>query len=119
MVLLRAHRWVALVGITLALLATVAPVAAQSGGPTINIGDGAQLSAYKFDPATLEINAGDSVTWANVGSLGHTVTTMDQSFDSGNIDPGGSWSLEFDTLGTFPYICVPHPWMKGTIVVNG
>jgi plastocyanin len=115
--LLRMHCWTALFGLTLAVLTAAGPAAAQSG-PTVNIGDGAQLSDYKFDPPTLQIHVGDSVTWVNAGTQGHTVTTADQSFDSGNVDPGGSWSLEFDTPGTFGYTCTPHPWMKGTIVVS-
>lgn len=73
--------------------------------------------SWGYSPALLTIHVGDSVTWTNVGSLPHTVTADDGSFDSGLLDVGASWTYTFNTPGTFPYHCVPHPWMKGTVVV--
>ena len=32
---------------------------------------------------------------------------------------GGSWSFTFDTAGTYPYFCMVHPWMAGTVIVQG
>ena len=47
----------------------------------------------------------------------HTVTAVDGSFDSGNLDPSEGFSWFFDQPGTFPYTCSLHAWMTGTIVV--
>ena len=63
--------------------------------------------------------AGQTVTWTNTGAQQHTVTADDTSLDSGLIDPGNTFSFEFDTPGIYTYHCTPHPWMKSTITVNG
>jgi len=54
----------------------------------------------------------------------HTITADDGSFDSGMVDPGSSFSMEFDTPGTFQYYCQPHgasggTGMAATIIVDG
>jgi plastocyanin len=47
------------------------------------------------------------------------VTANNRSFDSQNIDTGGqSWTYTAASKGTFPYFCIYHPLMHGTIVVQ-
>jgi nitrite reductase (NO-forming) len=60
---------------------------------------------------------GATVTWTNNDTMAHTVTAADGSFDSGMIQPGGTFSFTFDKPGDFDYACTPHPWMKGRISV--
>jgi nitrite reductase (NO-forming) len=79
--------------------------------------------AESEDPADysvneLEISVGDTVTWTNddVGVV-HTVTAADESFDSGFLAPGESWSHTFTEPGEFEYLCTPHPWMRAEVVV--
>lgn len=67
---------------------------------------------------TLEVAAGATVTWTNNDSTAHTATASDGSWDTGNIDPGASASIVFDTPGTYTYICTYHPNMQGTIIVT-
>jgi plastocyanin len=74
--------------------------------------------SWAYNPQTLTVKAGDQVTWTNTGSLAHTVTADDGSFDSGNLNPGDTWSFTFSKPGTYAYHCAPHPWMKATIVVQ-
>ena len=74
--------------------------------------------SWGYDPASITIHVGDSITWTNTGSLQHSVTADDSSFDSGLFNTGESWNLTFNTAGTFSYHCGPHPWMKGTVVVQ-
>jgi plastocyanin len=71
-----------------------------------------------FQPATVTVKAGQSVTWKNGSKLTHTATGS--GFDSGNIGPGQSWTHTFSKAGTYPYVCVPHQaaGMKGTVVVT-
>ncbi len=42
-----------------------------------------------------------------------------QAFDSGDIPPGGTWSMKFDTENPagYSYHCHPHPWMTGMVHV--
>ena len=83
----------------------------------------------QFVPRDLVIEAGDRVTWRNLGGT-HNVVADDLSFrcaegcdgNGGNGDPSpGGWqvSLDFDTPGTIPYGCEFHVTlgMTGTITV--
>ena len=47
----------------------------------------------------------------------HTVTANDGSFDSGNMNPGGTFTHTFTEAGSFAYICTYHHWMHGTVTV--
>jgi plastocyanin len=70
-----------------------------------------------FEPKTLTIQPGATVTWVNRGQHAHTVT-FDVGRDSGDIAPGGSFSATFPHAGTYQYHCHHHPDMKGTIIVG-
>jgi len=75
-----------------------------------------------FDPAVITVIVGvnNTVTFKNVDNNApdHTVTARDNSFNSGNIKPGGSWTYTFTTPGNFSYYCLYHSWMKGTVIVK-
>ncbi|HZI39565.1 MAG TPA: plastocyanin/azurin family copper-binding protein [Acidimicrobiia bacterium] len=70
-----------------------------------------------FEPATVRLAAGGTVTWRHNGIAPHTVTAEDSSFDSGLLQAGGSFSLRFDRTGTFRYICAFHTQMAGTVEI--
>jgi plastocyanin len=72
---------------------------------------------FAFEPGTVSVPVGATVTWTNTGSRPHTVTADDGSFDSGRLDPGEQFSQTFDQPGTFTYHCGFHPEMQGSIVV--
>jgi plastocyanin len=72
---------------------------------------------FAFEPGTVSVPAGATVTWTNTGSRPHTVTADDGSFDSGRLDPGEQFSQTFDQPGTFTYHCGFHPEMQGTVDV--
>jgi plastocyanin len=76
------------------------------------------VTTWRYDPSSLTISAGTTVTWVNNGSGAVTVTSPDGLFDSETLGSGSSFSYTFDTPGTFRYFCVPHPHMKGTITVR-
>lgn len=83
-----------------------------------------------FDPATITVEAGDTVTWTTTQSIGqqHSVTSgkpgaADQGkvFDSGLglQDNGQSYQFTFTTPGTYDYFCQVHPTqMIGQVVVT-
>jgi plastocyanin/mono/diheme cytochrome c family protein len=105
--------------------ATPIPVAAvptvrapQSYGDTI-VQPTDEPTSWGYSPSSLTVLVGDVVTWTNGGAFQHTVTANDGSFESGLVDSGASFSFTFSTAGTYNYHCAPHPWMTGTIVVQG
>jgi plastocyanin len=91
---------------------------ATPGGDDAAGGTLVPIAAFAFDPASVTVHVGTTVTWTNNDTVPHTVTATDGSFNSGNLNPGESFSFTFDGAGTFDYICNYHPNMTGTIVVN-
>ncbi len=82
---------------------------------------------YVFVPATVTVEVGDTVTWHFSGEP-HTVTSgsgptdprLGTAFDSGLVEPGGTFQVTFTAPGTYRYICLVHidSGMAGTIVVQ-
>jgi plastocyanin len=70
-----------------------------------------------FEPATVRLADGGTVTWRHNGVAPHTVTAEDSSFDSGVLQAGGTFSHRFDRVGTFQYLCAFHPGMAGTVEI--
>lgn len=71
-----------------------------------------------FSPAEITISAGDVVEWTNdeTSAIPHTVTSGNPNdadagdlFDSGFLDPGDSFCLQFNETGSFEYWCEVHP----------
>ena len=84
-------------------------------------------AATAYTPQTMTVAVGTTVTWLNQDTVFHTITSgtsdgklgkADGLFDSGEVQTGESFSQTFDEAGTFPYFCIPHPWMKGTVEVT-
>ncbi len=81
-----------------------------------------------FSQTNLMISAGQTVTWDNGSSEAHTVTsssTSTETFDSGSVAPGGTFTHMFPAAGTYHYYCQfhgidgnPPTGMAGTITVN-
>jgi len=70
---------------------------------SVNITDSA------FDPSVLNITVGDNVTWTNQGSMTHTVTSDGGEFtDSSDLANGDTYTVTFDTAGTYTYHCNYH-----------
>jgi plastocyanin len=76
------------------------------------------ISNFAFQPASLQVAVGTTVTWTNQDSTAHTVTSDTGAFDSGQLAPGATFSQTFMTPGTFAYHCQIHPFMTATIVVS-
>ncbi|MEX2237992.1 MAG: cupredoxin family copper-binding protein [Dehalococcoidia bacterium] len=74
---------------------------------------------FAFDPAALQVNVGDTVTWTNGDSAGHTVTSDDEGiFDSGSLPGSETFEFTFEEAGSFAYHCNIHGGMMGTITVG-
>ena len=94
------------------------PGDALAADSQVSIVQPSDTMSWRYDPASLSITAGSTVTWTNNGSTAVTVTSPDGLFDSETLGPGSSFSYTFDTPGTFRYFCVPYPHMKGVITVS-
>jgi plastocyanin len=74
------------------------------------------IASFAFSPNSITINKGDTVVWTNNDSVKHTATGS--GFDSGLLNNNQSFSFKFNNIGTYNYICTPHPSMKGTVIVK-
>jgi plastocyanin len=88
------------------------PKAIAAAGKSISVAD------FSFTPSSISVDEGDTVTWTNNGPTPHSATANNGSFDTGILQKGRSGSHTFNEAGTFSYFCTPHPFMKGTVVVQ-
>jgi plastocyanin len=86
-----------------------------TGGPGTNQ---VFIQGMAFDPATITVAAGTTITWTNKDAVAHTVTSDANLFDSGSIATNGTFSHTFATAGTFPYHCTIHTYMTGSVTAN-
>lgn len=104
--------WVA----ALALIATACATQGSAGPPPSVEGPAVAVRDYEFEPASLTVEAGATVTWVWEGRASHDV--VGQGFES-NDQSSGTFRHTFDEPGTYPYECTIHPGMEGSIVVKG
>ena len=76
------------------------------------------IANFSFEPATLTIKAGTTVTWVNHDDEPHTATATDKRFNSKTLDNGDRFSQEFKAPGVYNYYCALHPKMTGKIIVK-
>lgn len=100
----------------LALLALVSlillpgPAAGQEESLSVDIRD------FAYNPASLTVAAGSTVTWTNSDSAPHTATGV--AFDTGTLSRGQTGSATFADAGEFAYSCTIHPSIQGVITVQ-
>jgi len=77
-----------------------------------------------FIPNPVTVDLGTIVTWDNTDTAAHTATAGAAAdgpsgvWDSSLIMAGASFSYTTDTVGSFDYFCMVHPWMAGTLIVE-
>ena len=91
----------------------------------ISPGSSSPTNAKYFDPLILNVPVGATVTWKNLDSTLHTVTSGSAEsgkpgtiFDSSYLTGGKTFQHTFSSAGTFDYFCTLHPYMKGQVIVN-
>ena len=93
-----------------------------AGSPTTSGGQDATIQVVMtnrtFDPVTVSIEVGDTVTWTNQDAPKHDVVAENGEFKSSLFDTGGTYSYTFTEAGTYPYHCSIHPGMIGTVIVQ-
>ena len=84
-------RVAALIALTLLVCACHTDVA-----PVVDI-----TTLDQFNPGALTVTTGTHVVWKNVSTTPHTVTS--DSWDSGDLYPGQTWTHTFDSPGRYLY----------------
>ncbi|MGH2754503.1 MAG: cupredoxin domain-containing protein [Actinomycetota bacterium] len=116
--------------------------ACSGGGGSDASGDIDMIEGQRFEPETLTVQAGDTITFVNSSNETHTVTAYEDEipdgaayFASGDfsneeearadlsgglIDPEATYEITLDEPGTYQYFCIPHEGaeMTGEIVVE-
>lgn len=100
------------VAMLLALSAAIVPSAQSSESAVVTI------QGFAFNPGTITVSVGTTITWTNEDAAPHTVTSNDGAFSSGTLGKGQSFVFTFASAGTFNYHCSIHPSMTASIVVT-
>ena len=79
-----------------------------------------QIANFTFEPATVEVSAGTTVSWVNVDDVPHLVVGTDPGspLKSPALDTDDGYSVVLDHPGTYRYFCSLHPHMTGTVIVK-
>lgn len=95
--------------------------AGDGDGDGAGSGQTVSLAGSVFSPTTLNIAAGDTVTFTD--TAGHTVTEGENgtAVEDPIVDEGGGADVmvTFDEPGTYNITCTIHPAMNMTITVEG
>lgn len=95
--------------------AASAPAAADApAGPVVEV----EIRELKFQPAEITVAPGTTVRWVNRDPLAHTATAAG-SWDSGLLEPDATFERTFTAPGRHEYLCTPHPFMTGVVIVEG
>jgi len=78
-----------------------------------------EIMNFAFMPARVEVSPGTRLVWTNEDSDPHTVTTDRPGFTSQALDTGQTYGEVVARAGTYAYHCTIHPFMHGTVVVEG
>ncbi len=77
-----------------------------------------KIDNFSFEPQTLTVPSGTTVTWTNQDDIPHTAASTDGIFKSKVMDTDEKFSYTFTKAGTYPYYCTIHPKMTGKVVVQ-
>jgi plastocyanin len=76
------------------------------------------IANFAFNPATLTVASGTTVTWTNQDDMVHTVTEANRLFSSKGLETGATYAHTFTAPGTYTYFCALHPRMTATVIVQ-
>lgn len=105
----------------LALLLVATGAAAQSPAVVRALDDGSgEGPAYLFDPTSLTVLPGATVRLQNAGQDAHTLShdAPERAFHTGAVPAGGTADVTAPAQpGEYPFVCVFHGGMRGTLRV--
>jgi plastocyanin len=92
---------------------------ASAAAPPAAAGDvEVDIAEFLYEPETVTVATGSTVTWTNRDQAPHTATARDDSFDTGTLKQGDAGDIALDQPGTYEYFCRFHQFMNGTITVE-
>ncbi len=104
-----------------AATATASPAASAPASASAAAADDTvevTIQDFKFEPAEVQVAAGQTVSWTNEDGEPHTVRSEDGSISSAIISGEPFvWTAEGEPGTAIPYICSIHPTMKGTVTI--
>lgn len=113
------------------LVAVLALTACGGGSPTTaaaspsassgHAADTIVINSFAYKPVSLTVAPGATVQVHNEDSVTHTLTDKADPalFNTGDIGPGQTKTFTAPIkAGTYPYICLIHQFMAGTLVVS-
>jgi plastocyanin len=101
--------------------------------PSVNVAESGQATGaevvinmidFEYSLPSLTIPEGTAVRFVNDGPSKHSATADDGNFDSGLLNKGGEFTINFDEAGFVPYFCILHgtkgnTGMAGSVTVVG
>lgn len=126
------------IGVLVAAAPLLGGLAGCSGGGGHEV---SMARGHRFDPETIAVAVGETVTWTSDSGDAHTVTAAGplppgaSFFSSGGfpsatearahlgdalLTKGETYRVTFDVAGTYDYVCIPHEadGMRGRVVVG-
>ena len=81
------------------------------------------LTTDAWSPNPVQVSVGTTVTWTNDDAQPHAVNSGENAtpsglFDSGIMAPAATFEHTFTEAGEYPYYCLLHPNMVGTVSVS-
>ena len=77
------------------------------------------IDNFAFNPKTLTVKAGQSVTWTNHDDVPHRIQSANDKFPPSTVlDTKAQYTVPLTAAGEYPYFCSLHPKMIGTIIVT-
>lgn len=105
------------VGLNIGTGSGAGPGASGTGDAAVPPGENIVIiEDYAYHPAEITIQSGETVTWINRDSVRHNA--KGEAFDTDLLSKEEASSITFEEAGTFDYICTPHPYMEGTVIVE-
>jgi amicyanin len=110
---------------SLVIAAALGAVSAAGMAPTVvrataQKAEAISIDNFTFNPPTLRVMAGTTVTWTNKDDIPHGIASSSSAFArSQALDTNDKFSFTFTKPGTYQYFCYIHPHMVGSVVVEG
>src|SRR6476646_6654043 len=77
-----------------------------------------EIKDFAFNPQTITVKSGETVTWINRDDEPHTIVSVGKQFKKSTaLDTDQEFTITAGAPGTYDYFCSVHPKMTGTIVV--
>jgi plastocyanin len=93
---------------------TTAGTGTTTGGTAVQV----IMTNRTYDPETVTVNVGDTVTWVNEDAPQHDVVADNGEFKSDLFEKGQTFAFTFTQAGAYPYHCSIHPGMTGVVIVQ-